>query len=235
MQPKMFSVTICFCVVLGINDYAIGETANLTSIKSEFIVDSTVDAKIRRLNKLAQSVSSNVQGVAESRQLLDDIDKIGIDLVSNEGTYTVLSTKRLELLAKLNSLQRGPCHNIATSANITTSEKKAILEIRRVRKEIANSGGILVWDGNKWADGRRLAVNNVNLPPAERMALVDLNYWEQSFGRLSVADNQNGKNVDMGETSAVISDLKTKLERSGFYVELDNILRIWKIRTDSTK
>ena len=231
----MLLTAVCFCAFWGLNADATGVATNLASSGSGTTPDVSADAKIIRLNQLAQSDSSNGKGAAESRLLLDELDKLGFDVVSSNGLYSVLSTKRSDMLIRLTSLQKGPRHSVETATNSTSTDRLFVIEIRKTRAEIAKSGGIPVWDGNSWTDGRRLALNNTTLAPPETAALVDLNYWEQNFGSLSVPEDQKGKYTDMGETSAVISDLKKRLARSGVHVELDNVRGVWMVRNDNAK
>lgn len=161
-----------------------------------------------------------------------EIEKTGVDLSSSNSVYTVSSTNRAEFLAMLTRLQKGYGHGIENTVNPTPAQKQAISEIREARKKLAEAGAIPVWDGSKWVDGRRLAINNADLPASAVNVLVALNYWEQNYGSLSVPDKMKRIQVVSGEASATISSLKKQLERAGFRVELDKSLGIWKVRTE---
>jgi len=161
-----------------------------------------------------------------------EIEKTGVDLSSSNSVDTVSSTKRAELLAMLTRLQKGYGHGIESTINPTPAQKQAIDEIREARKKLAEAGVIPVWDGSKWTDGRHLAINNVNLPTSAVNVLVELNYWEQNGGRMSVPRPLQQKLADTGEVSGKISILRRELEKMGFRVELDKSLGIWKVRTE---
>ena len=161
-----------------------------------------------------------------------EIEKADVNLSSSNSVYTVSSTNRADFLAMLTRLQKGYGHGIENVVNPTPAQKQAIDEIRETRKKLAEAGAIPVWDGSKWVDGCRLAINNADLTVSAINVLVTLNYWEQNYGSLSVPEKMQRIQVVSGEASATISALKKQLERAGFRVELDKSLGIWKVRTE---
>lgn len=191
----------------------------------------SANSMILHLNQLER----NSKGNAEYRKLREDIDRAGIDITTTNGTNIVTSTKRSELLATLTRLQPESGRGIENTVNPTPEQKQTIAQIREVRKSLAEAMSIPVWNENKWMDGRSLAFNNADLPITAKNALVQLNYWEQNYGDLSLPENMRGVLAISGEASAAISSLRKQSEREGFSLELDRSLGIWKIQRNKTK
>ena len=185
---------------------------------------------ISRLDQLERAVAADSMSNAERQRLREEIEKVGVDMTSSNGTNTVVSTRRAELLTTLTRLQAENGRGIENTVNPTPKQKQAIAQIKEVRKNLAEAMSIPVWNGSKWIDGRSLAFNNVDLPNHVKHALVQLNYWEQSYGSLSVPKELQDVVADSGEASATISAFKKEIGRAGFGLELDRSLGIWKIR-----
>lgn len=187
---------------------------------------------ISRLDQLERAAATGSENNAERQRLREEIEKMGVDMTSSNGTNTVVSTRRAELLTTLTRLHAENGRSIESTVNPTPKQKEVIAQIMEVRKNLAEEMAIPVWDGSKWIDGRSLAFNNVDLPNHVKNTLLQLNYWEQSYGSLSIPEELQGVMADSGEVSAAISTFKKEIERAGFGLELDRSLGIWKIRKD---
>lgn len=185
---------------------------------------------ISRLNELELSASAHTESISEIQQLREEIDRLGVDVVLSNGVYIITSTDRARLLERLTHLQSGCEPRIENTINPDPEQKQAINTIRATRRQLAEAGAVLVWDGQKWIDGRHMAFNGAVLSSSSRDTLVELNYWEQNYGALAISEDIHDVMMVSGEASAAISSLKKQLEREGFFVELDKVIGIWKIR-----
>ncbi|MGI6494616.1 MAG: hypothetical protein ACOX5G_00720 [Kiritimatiellia bacterium] len=235
---RTFICLAVMCATTGLcasgiaDDVTTNKTTTGTTTPQLSNMPESVHAMISRLSQLERAAAMGSGNHAEREKLREEIDKAGIDMTNSNGANTVVSTRRAELLSTLASLYAENGRGVGSAVNPTPKQKQAIARIREVRKDLAEAMSIPVWEGDKWIDGRSLAFNNIDLPNHVKNALVQLNFWEQNYGSLSIPEELQGVVAESGEVSAAISTFKKEIERAGFGLELDRSLCIWKIRKD---
>lgn len=234
MRKSIFILTAGSVISLFVTVSLADETSNqgITPPGISSAYEEIVHSSIDRLNKLEPSAPAHMESISEIRQLSEEVDRLGADIAFSNGIYTVASMDRANLLERLMDLQGGCGPRIENTVNPNPEQKQAINTIRATRRLLAEAGAIPVWDGKKWIDGRHMAFNGAVLSSSSRDTLIELNYWEQNYGTLSIPEELHDIMTVSGEASAAISSLKKQLEQEGLFVELDKLFGIWKIRGD---
>lgn len=115
----------------------------------------------------------------------------------------------------------------------TYSQQSLVLhENKQICRQLYDEQIIPVWAETNWVDGCSLIFNGFNPPEKIKNKLIELNYWEQSFGIHSVPERKN--EPFSGRDVGKINGIRLTIINAGFFIKFDTTFNIWRITSTNS-